>query len=141
MGIQLEARPYGPESSQEEIAAIKSRVYWYAEGIIMYREVPVLSAFQLNLFGEKLRELASRIVDSYILIIDLTETEPPNAESRAKLRLLFAEQTKMKRAVVFTGRNFLINVAAKFVLGSVGLKSFTVHGTLTEALEATRSGI
>jgi hypothetical protein len=52
---------------------------------------------------------------------------------------VFTRQTKMRRVAVFTGRNFMLNVAAKFVLGAaIGLKNLTVHSTLEEAVGALR---
>jgi hypothetical protein len=138
MALGIEARPYGPESTPEEIAALKERVYVHSPGVIMYREVPVMTLFQLGLFEEKLNELSAAL-DSYALIIDLTETEAPSAPIRARLKELFVGQTKMRQTVVYTGKNFMLNVAAKFVLAQAGLRSFSVHKTREQALEALRS--
>jgi hypothetical protein len=135
MTVKLEARPYGPDSTPEEIQAIKNRVYVYAPGILMYQEAPVMSTFQLDLFEERLNELSAGM-DSYLLLIDLTEVEPPGAEIRKRLKQLFGGQTKLKKTAVFTGRNFMLNVTAKFVLGGVGIRNFTVHKTLEEAHKA-----
>jgi len=78
---------------------------------------------------------------TYDLLIDLTEAQPPNAEIRSRLKRLFGAQSNLRTAAVFTGKNFMLNVAAKFVLGgSVGLKNFSVHTTLEQALEELRHG-
>jgi hypothetical protein len=58
--LQIEARAYGPDSTPEEIAAIKARVYLYAPDIIMWQEVPVMSVFQVEMFGEKSPRAAQR---------------------------------------------------------------------------------
>jgi len=50
MTAKLEARAYGPDSTGEEVQAIRDRVYKYRDGIVMYREVPIQSLFQLDLF-------------------------------------------------------------------------------------------
>jgi hypothetical protein len=137
MSVTIEARAYGPESTPEEVAAIKDRIYFFSEKVIMFREVPVQSVFQLDLFEAKLDELAAPL-DAYDLLIDLTEAEPPSAAIRARLKALFARQRKMRRTAVFTGKNFMLNVAAKFVLAGAGLRSFSVHTTREQALATLR---
>ena len=72
-------------------------------------------------------------------LIDITEAEPPSAETRAQLKKLFGGQAKLRRAAVFTGKNCMLNVAARFVLSGLGLKSVTTHKTKEEALEALAS--
>jgi hypothetical protein len=138
MAVELEARPYGPESTPEEIQTIRDRVYVYSGNVVMYYEVPVPSVFQLDLFGEKMEEV-TKDMDSYDLLLDLTVAIPPHAEIRARLKRLFSSQAKMRRAAAFTGRNFMLNVAAKFVLGGSGLRSFSVHKTMEQALAALRA--
>jgi hypothetical protein len=137
--FKFEVRPYGPESTQDEVQAIKDCIYVYKPGVVMYRELPIQSIFQLDLFHAKLNEVASTLA-SYALLIDLTDARPPNAAIRVRLKSLFGSQANMRTAAVFTGKNFMLNVAAKFVLSGIGLKSFTVHKTLPEALEAVGNG-
>src|SRR5262245_57097989 len=57
--MKLESRPYGPDSTPEEIQAIRNRVSVYDGDIVMYKEVPVQSLFQLDLFQEKLEQITS----------------------------------------------------------------------------------
>lgn len=133
--MKLERRTYGPESSPGEIKAIKDRIYLRASDVVMYEELQVQSVFHLDLFEEKLHELA-RGLRSYGLLIDLTEAEFPGAEIRARLKRLFASQAKLRAIAVYTGRNFLINAAAKYVLNEPYLPPFSVHTTEEEALAA-----
>ena len=135
MTFKFEARAYGPDSTSEEVQAIRDRVYKYRDGIVMYRELPIQSPFQLDIFQETLTEEGAG-VPSYDLLIDLTEAQPPNAEIRSRLKRLFGSQANLRTAAVFTGKNFMLNVAAKFVLSGIGLKSFSVHKTLEQALQA-----
>jgi hypothetical protein len=135
----FEVRPYGPDSTPEEVQAIKDCVYLYKAGIVMYRELPIQSVFHLDLFQEKLTQVAGPLT-SYALLIDLVAAKPPNAEIRSRLKALFASQQNLRTAAVFTGKNFMLNVAAKFVLSGIGLKSFTIHKTLEEALKAVEHG-
>jgi hypothetical protein len=139
MPLELESRPYGEDSTPQEIEAIRARVYPYKDNLIMYNEVPVPSRFQLQHFEERMNEIA-KTVDYYDLLIDLTVAQPPGAEIREQLKKLFGGQKKLRKTAVFTGRNFMLNVAARFVLGRAGLREFSVHKTLDEALEAIGHG-
>jgi hypothetical protein len=135
-GVELppvEERAYGEDSTPAEVAAIRARIYLHRPSVIMYVEMPVQSAFHIGVFDERLRELSSSL-PSFDLLIDLTAAKPPGAETREALKRLFAARlTGVRRAAAFTGRNFMLNVAAKFVLGSFGLRDFSVHGTLAAA--------
>lgn len=136
MTIQpVEARVYGPDSTAQEVASLKSRVYLYAPDIIMWREVPVMSIFQVEKFAEKIRELTSTM-SSFSYLIDLQEAPLPSAEIRAKLVEVFKNDPKLRRIAAFTGKNFLVNIACKFVFTTAGVTDFTVHKTLEQALAA-----
>ena len=122
-------------SSPTEIEAIREHVCLYKNNIILWREVPVMSPFQVELFQQKLELLAQQF-PSFDLLIDLTGAQhPPDAEIRAQLRMIFKSQRNLHAVAVFTGRNFMLNVAARFVLGAVGV-AFSVHSTKEEALRA-----
>ena len=43
MSGEVEARAYGPDSTPEEIEAIKARVYMHSEGVVMYRHALLLT--------------------------------------------------------------------------------------------------
>jgi hypothetical protein len=139
MALELEARPYGPDSTPEEIQAIKARITVFRSNILMYYEAPVQSEFQLGLFGERMHEL-SEGMEYYDLLIDLTAAKPPSALVREQLRKLFGSQPKLRRAAVYTGRNFMLNVAARFVLGSIGLKDYSIYKTQADAVAALEHG-
>jgi hypothetical protein len=132
--MKLAERPYGPESTPEEIKAIEACIYVLADGVLMYKEVPIPSIFQLDIFERRMTELGDR--SGYRLIIDLTEAQPPSAAIRERLKRLFGGQP-LRRVAVFTGKNFMLNIAAKFVLGGIiGLKNVSIHKTREEAVDA-----
>jgi hypothetical protein len=135
MAVILEERPYGPDSTAEEIKAIRECICLYNDGIVMYKEVPVQSVFQLDLFMEKIREITTDLA-SFDMLIDLTEANRPSPEIRTHLKKCFNELEKLRHVAVFTGQNFMLNIAAKFVLSSCGIRSYSVHKKLEEALEA-----
>lgn len=135
MGVEIEKRAYGPDSSPEEVEAIRQRVWVHAPGIIMFHEVPVPSEFQLGICFQRIEKLAREHGCSKI-ICDLTETARPSPEMSGLLKELLKEREEViKHMAVFTGKNFLVNIAAKFVLSGVP-QECTVHKTQAEAEEA-----
>ena len=137
MSVQIEARPYGPDSTPEEIEALKGRVYMHTDGVIMYRDVPVLTEFTIDLFQDRIDELL-RTSECHSMLLDLTESGRPNAAQRDQLRnRMRGRRDQLKQMAVFTGRNLLMNVAARFVLSTV-FHDFSVHKTQAEAELAIR---
>jgi hypothetical protein len=137
MSYKFESRPYGPESTPEEIQAIRDCISWYEPGILCWSEVPVQSDFHLDLVEQRLTEEAAKVAQ-YDLVIDLVETGSPTAPIRQRLKTIFAGQTKVRRIVVFTGKNRIINIAAKFILGRFADKILGYFKTREEALAALR---
>lgn len=137
MAFAFESRPYGPDCTAEELQALSDCVFVYEPGIIYWRELPVQSEFQLDLFDRRLTELTRDMV-SYRLLIDLLTATPPNAAIRGVLRRIFGGQHKLERAALFSGKNFIVNIASKLVATNAGLKNFTVYRTLEEALADLR---
>jgi hypothetical protein len=138
MSYVFENRAYGPESTPEEVQAIKECITVHEPGILLWRELPVHSLFSLDVVEERL-QLLIRDLDRYDLLVDLVRAAPPSPAVRERLKRIFKSQAKLGRVAVFTERNFMLNVAAKFVLGgSVGLRKFSVHRTAEEALEELR---
>jgi hypothetical protein len=139
MTVTLKPRPYGPDSTPEEIEAIRARVYVISDGIVMWDEVPVMSDFQLDLMGDKLTEITAGM-KSFKMLVDITQTGIATAENRAKLRALFTHREKLERLAVFTGKNPVVNIGARFVLRAVHTKPYSMHTTKEEALAALRHG-
>ena len=131
----VEARAYGPDSTEAEIEALRGQIWMFAPRIVMYRELPVLSLFHLEVYEKRLMELASS-VDSFQLLVDLRVAGRPNAPTRDRLKKLFIKPHNMTRVAVFTGRNVLLNMAAKFVLSGIGMPRIIVVKSLDEALAA-----
>jgi len=137
--IQLEAKAYGPDSNPAEIAAIQSRLTLHVPGVVMYREVPVPSPFQIGVFTDKLRQLTAGL-DSYAMIMDLTQAKPPGGAVREALRALFSEQKRLGHVAVFTGGNFIINTVAKLLLKNSGVRNLTMCKDEAEALAVVTRG-
>ncbi len=129
------AKAYDNQSTPEEIDALRERVYWLRPGVLMYREVPVPSPFQIEVFGERLEEL-TRNATEYSMVMDLSESAPPSRASRRAMREVFGELRQLKTVAVFTGRNFLITAVAKLILRSSGVTSLVTCKREDQALEA-----
>jgi hypothetical protein len=139
MSLKIEPRAYGPDSTQAEIEALRNRVRFHEGLTVVFEEVTVGSEFQVDVCFGRVEELL-REHDCDSLIIDLREAKRPNAAMREKLRNRIREIGPILRQVaVFTGKNFLVNVAARFVLAGIP-QPFTVNKTLAEAEEAIRNG-
>lgn len=134
--MDLERREYGPDSTPEEVALIRARVRRVTDDLLEWHELPVLSAFQFDVMQAELDRLASEM-PRYALLVDVTDGARPTAADRARLRTLFTSAgAKAFHVAVFTGRNLLLNAAAHFVLGGLGLASHSVHRTRDQAIEA-----
>lgn len=131
--LTVEAREYGPNSTPGELEAIKARLYLIRPAVVMYREVPVPSPFQIGVFAEKLRAITADL-PAYDMILDLTEAKPPGSSCRDALREMFATEHKLGRLAVFTGGNFIINSVAKLLLKSCGVRELKMCKDEAEAL-------
>ncbi|MDC0722412.1 hypothetical protein [Nannocystis bainbridge] len=131
--LKLEAREYGPDSTPAEIEAIQARLCLMLPRVVMYREAPVPSPFQIGVFGEKLRRITADLA-AYDMIMDLSEAKPPGGRCREALRELFAAEHKLQRVAVFTGGNFIINSVAKLLLKNCGVRNLTMCKDEAEAL-------
>jgi hypothetical protein len=132
--MPLEARSYDADCTPAERVLLLDRVSTQGPRLICIKELEVATAWSIKFMGKKIHELAAER-DRFCLLFDITETTPPNAVLRAALREVLAPllDQGLQSAAVFTGRNFLINVAAKFVWGGAGLRDFSVHTTRAEA--------
>lgn len=135
--VEIEARPYGPDSSEAELEALRSRVSIVEDGILLFRAIPIPTPFQLDLSFDKIEELTEGM-SSFALIVDLTVGQRPSAEVRACLRERFARLTQLAHTSLFVGPSFVLTVAARFVLRGAGHQSFTIHRRHEDALEAAR---
>jgi hypothetical protein len=131
--LPIEAKAYGPDSSPQEIAAIESRLYMLRPGVVMYREVPVPSPFQIGVFADKLGRITAGL-DSYTMILDLTSARPPGKQCREALRRLFAPEDRLRLVAVFTGGNFILNGVAKLLLKNSGVRNLSMCKDEQEAL-------
>jgi len=139
MSVTIESRAYGPNSTPDEIEALRNRVSFHKGFTVLFREVPIGSEFQAGVCLGRVKELLHKH-DCHSVIIDLSEANRPNPKFAEALKNQFRQmEDQLKHVVVFTGKNFLINVAAKFVLAGIPQR-FAVLKTMAQAEEAIRNG-
>lgn len=132
----IEARAYDESCTEQEREALRQRVQRLDDDTLFYEEVPVPSPFQVELMFARLRELTVDLPRFYY-VVDLRVAERPSAELRELLKQGFHEfKHRIVHASVFTGKNFMLNVAVKFVFNGFGFRSFSVHKTREEAMAA-----
>jgi hypothetical protein len=122
-----------------EREALRQRVVVLEPGVILVREVPVMTKFSVDVLFERERELAEGFDDLH-MIIDLRKTAEPDAEIRAHLKKAIASLFggNFHMALV-TGKDHLMNTSVKFVIGKFG-RPVTLHDTIEEALEGIHRG-
>ncbi len=139
MNNQIDAKSYGPDSTKAEIKALQNRIWLHEPDVVYLKEVPVQSEFQIEIFFNQIQTLVDKRYNFYI-IIDLCEARRPPAVIRAYLQKRFRSfKDQIGYTAVFTGKNFLLNIAAKFVLGRVfDPDNFSVHTSLEQAENAIK---
>lgn len=97
--------------------------------------MPLPCAYAFELFAEEIRKYAAN-QERIFLLIDLTDASRPDAAARIGLQQLFSTVGNVAYAAAFSGRNILLNSAARFVLQRFGLPSFSIHKHEEEAVHA-----
>ena len=65
---QIETRPYGPDSSPEDITALEERVKIIGNDVLIFHEVPVPSKFQLDICFTRISKLLNEKNIKYMSI-------------------------------------------------------------------------
>jgi hypothetical protein len=136
--VDLEQRPYGPESTREEREAIADRVSVVDDRILLLHEVPVQSPFSVKLMFDRFRTLA-RDWDRFAYVVDLTEAKRPNPETRAALKAeILGLSPRVTHLAVMVGDNLLMRAMARLFAYGMGLTNVSIHATRAEAIEEAR---
>lgn len=118
--------------SEKQREYCRNAMFLFKEGIVYWYEVVYVNEASVTIQKEKLEEIVKEW-DSFVLLIDLTRAEKPNAEARKNLKRIF-DHPKLKYVSIFTETNLLLRVAAKFVLSSsVNGRNYEVYKTFVEA--------
>lgn len=135
--VAIEPRPYGPDATEAEKAAIRGRVTMCEGSIVELVELPVLTRFTLELMLAEVDRLTAHL-PTYKVLVDLRQSARPTAEQREALRAgLRSRDARLRHVALFTN-GFLVSVAARFVFGHFGMARVTTHTSRASALEALR---
>lgn len=130
---------YYEGASEEIINAIRARVSMIEEKILLYREISDMIQFSVKLMFNELLRLSNQF-DSCGYLINLEETKVPDALTRRKISEAFDETLiNVKHVCFVTGRNFIINTAARFAIYQTNVKSFSIHKYEEEALKKLKN--
>ena len=134
-GVDIEPKAYGPECRPEELMALRRRVSVLKPGLILYRELPVVTGFTIDLMFKQVKQVSSSW-DAYSLIIDLSNAGRPSAAARHSIVRRFNSLARLERIILVMGGNVLIRVASKFILAGVLKQDIVTVTTLDEATNA-----
>lgn len=129
----VEARPYGPEATQAERDLLRSRVSIHSEGVILYREIPIASAFSTDLMVDRTAELAAGW-ERFALLIDLREGRKADAPTRARITDRVSQLPGLERIVLVTGGRVMLNIGLRFMFPRLPGIQHAVCKSMDEAL-------
>jgi len=133
--FKFEKISYSDDSPPHIVEAIKNRVSIIEDRIILLDEIPIVSPFSINLVFNQMTSFAKTMKDCGYLI-DITDTDLPTAEARRAINSQFQSTlSNVKHVSFITGKNFIINTAARVVMYQTSLDSFTISKTRQEGID------
>jgi len=133
--VELTERAYGPESTPQESEAIADRVSVIDDRLVLIRELPVQSAFSVNLMFDRLDAL-TRDWDRFAYVVDLIEARRPDAATRAALKdRVVRVNSRVTHVAIVVGSNLIMRAMARLFAHGMGLDSASIHATRAEAIE------
>lgn len=139
--FKFEQRAYNENATPEEIQAIKDGVFAYDENVIYVKEIPIVSPFSINICFDEMERLGKEMIKHGILI-DIRDTQKPDSKTRRVINGRFSKICESVEHVSFcTGKNVIINTAARFVLYQTNLDSYSIHKTAEAAFKAIKEKV
>lgn len=105
------------------------------DGYILYTEIKSPTKADLE---DSFKTLSDIIKESKVknILLDISDSDKPSAEIRYEIKKKrTALQKILGHVAIVTGKGVLINISAQFIARSIGLKSFSIHKSQTEAIE------
>ena len=125
-------------TDQVKLGSPEQNVYIYEQGIIYYKELHIATPESVLLFFSRVFELGKQF-DNYGILIDLRDAKVPDAVTRRTINDEFSKLCDEASHVSFvTGKNILINTAAKFVMFQTDLNSYTVNKNIEDGITAIK---
>jgi hypothetical protein len=139
--MTIEARPYGPETSPDERAEIRNRVWRVEDRLFMLVEVPVQTPFTLDVLFDRLEELSAG-QDRFAYVVNLAGAKRPDASTRERLRERVKQiNPRLAHVSVVVDANSVMRAVAKLAAFASGFHSISFHSSVDEAVEACRRAL
>jgi hypothetical protein len=140
--MSTETRPLGTTGALlNERDELRWRVRLIEDRLFLMTEVPHQTPFTVDLFFDRLDELAAGM-DRFAYVVDLTGVQRPDARTREQLRRrVTAINPRLAHVGVVVGANAVIRAVAKLAAFAIGFRSFSFHMTVGEATEACRRAL
>jgi len=107
--------------------------------VVLYKEAKKNSIAQITEYFSYLNKLI--VNRKFHYIIDLSDTNPPNTETRILLKKKLQELDPLIASYsIIIGRNFLLKIALKFVGSSIGLIKFNTYKSVEDAVKSIEDG-
>jgi hypothetical protein len=136
--VELEQRPYGPESTHDEREAIADRASVVDDRILLINEIAVQSPFSVKVMFDRFQALAHDW-DRFAYVVDLTDAKRPDPETRAALKAqILGISPRVTHLAVAVGDNQLMRAMARLFAYGMGLTNVSIHSTRAEAIEEAR---
>ncbi len=134
--MELEKKKYTAENtSEQEIEAIKQRIDYCDEDVILFKEMPVPTVFAQRLFLDRFNEILNPN-QLFHLIIDLREAsmKKSDAEHREILKQTFEYyKSQIVHCCIVTTPNIFVRLTAKIVMRN-RVRSSSIHSRMEDAL-------
>ena len=139
--MSIEARPDDSVSTFVELDELRARVWKLDDGLFMFDEVPVQTPFTIDVMFDRLEELAAGI-DRFAYLVDLSRVKRPDARVRERLRHRVGRiRPRLVHVALVVGGNAVIRAVATVAAFVIGFRSFTIHASIDEAVEACRRAL
>ena len=132
----LESKQYFEDSTEEEVAAIRSRVSIYTSNIILLKEVHKPTEFTVAILFDEVERL-SKELDNPSMLADVRDASVPNSKVRKAINERFKGINQFVDHVSYcVGGNILIQAVARFVMYNTKLDSYSIHKSIEDAEKA-----
>jgi hypothetical protein len=140
--MSIEARPYHSNSTAtDERDELRARIWQLDDRLFLFNEVPVQTPFTLDVLFDRLEELTDGL-DRFAYVVDLSGVKRPDARVRERLRQRVGRiSPRLAHVAAVVGGNAVIRAVARMAAYAVGFRSFTVHASVDEAIEACRRAV
>ena len=139
--MSIEARPDDADSTFVELDELRARVSKLDDRLFMFDEVPVQTTLTVDVLFDRLEELTAGL-DRFAYVVDLSRVKRPDARVRERLRHRVGRlRPRLEHVGLAVGGNAVIRAVAKVAALVIGLRSFTIHASIDEAVEACRRAL